>query len=225
MGEEVRNTTEELNAILEHMAEGVVVQNQDHVIEYMNRAAVQAFGSHIGKKCYHVFYERTEPCHPCSIEEIILKKKPLYHYRTQDHSGRYFEIIAQPLHDLDGTTKVITLRRDVTERMRHFEQERQMQKKIQEERLVAIHQVVVSIKHGINNSLTAIFGTIALLKELTSTLPEDARETVFALESEAGRILNILSKLSSITDPVITTYVDNITMIDLDKSSDESHKG
>ncbi|PIV82918.1 MAG: hypothetical protein COW52_11015, partial [Nitrospirae bacterium CG17_big_fil_post_rev_8_21_14_2_50_50_9] len=172
MAEEARNKTEELNSILDHMTEGVAVQNRDHVIEYMNRAAVQAFGSSIGKKCYHVFYARTEPCHPCSVEEIIIKKNPLYHYSTLDHAGRYYEIIAQPLHDLDGETKVITLRRDVTERMRLFEQEKEMQRKIQEERLAAIRQVVVSIKHGINNSLTAIFGAMAFLKDVHPPLPE-----------------------------------------------------
>jgi len=218
--EEARGKTEELNSILDHMTEGVAVQNRDHVIEYMNRAAVQAFGSSIGKKCYHVFYARTEPCHPCSVEEIIIKKNPLYHYSTLDHAGRYYEIIAQPLHDLDGETKVITLRRDVTERMRLFEQEKEMQRKIQEERLAAIRQVVVSIKHGINNSLTAIFGALAFLKEVNPPLPEDARETLLLLESEAKKIQDIVSKLSRITDPVVTEYMDDITMIDLDRSSE-----
>ena len=115
---------------------------------------------------------------------------------------------------------MITLRRDVTERMRLFEQEKEMQQKIQEERLAAIRQVVVSIKHGINNSLTAIFGAMAFLKGVHPALPDDARETVLLLESEARKILDIVSKLSRITDPVVTTYVDDITMIDLDKSAE-----
>jgi len=112
------------------------------------------------------------------------------------------------------------LRRDVTERMRLFEQEKEMQRKIQEERLAAIRQVVVSIKHGINNSLTAIFGALAFLKEVNPPLPEDARETLLLLESEAKKIQDIVSKLSRITDPVVTEYMDDITMIDLDRSSE-----
>lgn len=218
--EEARNKTEELNSILAHMTEGVVVQNRDYVIEYMNKAAIRRFGDHIGKKCYNVFYARTEPCHPCSIEEIIFKKKPLYHYSMQDHEGRYFEIIAQPLHELNGETKVITLRRDVTERIRLFEQEKEMQQKIQKERLAAIQQVVVSIKHGINNSLTAIFGAMAFLKGINPDLSGDAMETVLLLESEVKRIQDIVSKLSRITDPVVTEYTEDISMIDLDKSGE-----
>jgi len=108
----------------------------------------------------------------------------------------------------------------VTERMRLFEQEKEMQRKIQEERLAAIRQVVVSIKHGINNSLTAIFGALAFLKEVNPPLPGDARETVLLLESEARKIQDIVSKLSRITDPVVTEYMDDITMIDLDRSSE-----
>jgi PAS domain-containing protein len=223
--EEAKNKTDELNAILEHMTEAVVVQNKDFEIEYMNKAAVESFGSHIRGKCYHIFYDRTEPCHPCSVEEIIVKKNLYFDYSTQDHEGRHIEVVAQPLRDLDGTTKVITIRRDVTERVRHFEQEKQLQQKIQEERLAAIQQVVVSIKHGINNSLTSIFGAMAVLEGVNPDLPGDARETILLLESEVKKIQDIVSKLSRITDPVVTTYADDITMIDLDNSSEEPPTG
>jgi PAS domain-containing protein len=218
--EEAKNKTEELNSILEQMTEAVVVQNKDFEIEYMNKAAVKSFGSNIGGKCYHIFFDKTVPCHPCSVEEIIVKQNLYFDYSTQDHEGRHIEVVAQPLHELDGTTKVITIRRDVTERVRHFEQEKQMQQKIQEERLAAIQQVVVSIKHGINNSLTAIFGAMEFLEGINPDLPAEARETVGQLENEVKKIQDIVAKLSRITDPVVTTYADDITMIDLDNSSE-----
>ncbi|MEK6776769.1 MAG: hypothetical protein AABY87_07820 [bacterium] len=70
------------------------------------------------------------------------------------------------------------------------------------------------------NRMTAIFGAMAFLKGVNPDLPGDARETALLLESEAKKIQDIVSKLSRITDPVVTTYVDDITMIDLDKSGE-----
>jgi signal transduction histidine kinase len=219
IAKEFENKTKELDSILKHMAESVVVTNQDYEIEYMNKAAVESFGSHLGKKCYKIFHDRSEPCHPCSIDEVIHKKRPVYQYSSEDHEGRHFEVIAQPLPDMDGSIKVMTLRRDVTERIRRFEEEKMIQKKIQDERIAAIRQVVVSIKHGINNSLTAIFGSLELIKTEGVSLTEQEKVMLQLLESETKKIQDIVSKLSRITEPVVTEYMDDITMIDLDRSS------
>ncbi len=86
---EFEHKTEELNAILEHMADSVVVLNRNYQIEYMNRAAVAAFGQQIGETCYKVFYGHEEPCHPCSIDEILRKKEPVFHFTSADPRGRY----------------------------------------------------------------------------------------------------------------------------------------
>ncbi len=217
--QELENKTRELDSILKYMAEGVVVHSRNYEIEYMNEAAIRIFGSHVGEKCHRTFYGREAPCDPCSVREILLNKKPIYQYNTQDHQGRYYEVIAQPLRSRDGSTKVITLRRDVTERVLRDEKEKKMQQKIQEERLAAIQQVVVSIKHGINNSLTSIFGALDLLKDPGTASSSDGKQIVQYLESEANRIRDIVSKLSEISRPVTTEYVNDVSMIDLEKSA------
>ncbi len=216
---EFENKTEELNAILEHMADSVVVLNRDYRIEYMNRAAVDAFDERVGEKCYKVFYGKDEPCHPCSIDEILRKKQPVFQYSSADPRGKYYEVIAQPLHQVNGEDKVITIRRDITQQRLRIAEQRKMEKKIQQERLAAIQQVVVSIKHTVNNSLTAIFGSLELLKQKDCKLSEKDREIVGIIESESDKIKSVVSKLSNITDPVVTQYTEDVTMIDLDDPS------
>ncbi len=216
---EFKNKTEELNAILEHMADSVVVLNRDYRIEYMNRAAVKAFDERVGEICYDVFYGKDEPCHPCSIDEILRKKRPVYQYSSADPRGKHYEVIAQPLHQVNGEDKVITIRRDITEQRQRAAEKRKMEKKIQQERLAAIQQVVVSIKHTVNNSLTAIFGSLELLKREDCPLSDKEREIVGIIESESDKIKSVVSKLSTITDPVVTHYTEDVTMIDLDDAS------
>jgi signal transduction histidine kinase len=213
-----KNKKEELNSILQHMADGVVVQNRDYNIEYMNAAAIASFGNHVGEKCYEALHDRTEPCNPCSMGEILHGRKPIFQYSSKDSAGRFFEVISQPLRDGEEITKIITLWRDVTERMRRFEQEKKIQEKIQAERLNAIRQIVVSIKHGINNSLTAIFGSLEVLKQRNDSRSDEDQEVIGLLESGAKNIRDIITKLSNISDPVVTEYMEDISMIDLEKS-------
>ncbi|MDX1763802.1 MAG: hypothetical protein R3231_05730, partial [bacterium] len=188
-------------------------------IEYMNAAAISVFGEHVGEKCYRSLHGRNTPCEPCSIDEVLDKNRPIFEYTAQFPEGRTFEVISQPLRDGDHLTRVMTLWRDVSERIRRFEKEKEMARKIQDERLTAIRQVVVSIKHGINNSLTAIFGSLALLKQEDHTLSAENREVIKLLESGATNIRDTIIKLSKISDPVVTEYMDDISMIDLDNSS------
>jgi signal transduction histidine kinase len=216
---EFENKTKELNAILEHMADGVVVLNRDYRIEYMNRAAVDAFDQRVGEKCYNVFYGKDEPCHPCSIDEVLWKKQPVFQYRSADPRGKYYEVIAQPLHQVNGEDKVITIRRDITEQRLRTEQQQIMEKKIQEERLAAIQQVVVSIKHTLNNSLTAIFGSLELLEEKESRFSEKEQEIVSIIAAESEKIKSVVSKLSNIAQASVTRYTEDVTMIDLDDAS------
>ncbi len=222
--QDFQNKKEELDSILQHMADGVVVQNKNYGIEYMNAAAVANFGHHVGEKCYEALHGRNTPCQPCSIEEILHNNEPLFQYTAEDRQGRSFEVISQPLRDGEDVTKIITLWRDVTERIRRFEEEKKIGQKIQEERLNAVRQVVVSIKHGINNSLTAIFGSLTLLKQDDQALSPENREVIKLLESGATNIRDTIVKLSKISDPVVTEYVDDISMIDLEKSSEPAQK-
>lgn len=209
--------SQELNAILEQMADAVVVTNQDYVIEYMNRTAIDIFGAQLGETCYKALNYRKDTCNPCSIKELLIKKKKLFKYSMQDSAGRFFEIIAQPLTGMDGKPKVISLRRDVTERIRHFQKEKELQQKIQEERIAAINQVVVSIKHGVNNSLAAISTALRLFDMDSEAFSDRDREIFNLLDDEVKKITDIVAKLSTITDPVVSNYTDSIQMIDLDQ--------
>ena len=215
--EESRYQRKQMEIIMGTMADGVVVINEDYGVEYMNKAAEASFGRHSGGLCYEFFRNTDHPCSPCSIEEIIHKGKSPFHYTSKGVDGRSYEVIGQPLRDLDGKTKILSLRRDITERLSHFEQQQQLQNQLQQERLKAIHQVGVSIKHGINNALTAISCSLQLLKEEVRYSEEQAALFVM-MDLEVRKIQEVVARIEEITEVVEVNYADEVTMIDLEAS-------
>ncbi len=215
---EYQYQSEHMNLLLENMGDGVVVINENYGVEFMNQAAVKTYGEHTDEPCYTFFNKRESACSPCTIEEIIKKGKPSYHYTRQLENGRHFEVIGRPLKDIDGRTKILSLRRDITERVKHFEQQQQIQQNLQKERLKAIHQVGIAIKHRINNSLAAITWTLQFLRK-RALLPSASDEEMFdMLGQEIQKIQETVAKIEDIVEVVEVNYNDDVTMIDLEAS-------
>ncbi len=111
-----------LYLILSQMPEGVVIENQNHEIEFMNEPLKKLFGDKIGEKCYKAFVGRTTPCEVCSIDEIIKKKKKIFTYTVEDKNGRVYELVACPYQKPDGSLSVLEIIRDVTEKKKALEE-------------------------------------------------------------------------------------------------------
>jgi|WetSurMetagenome_2_1015567.scaffolds.fasta_scaffold02997_3 C4-dicarboxylate-specific signal transduction histidine kinase len=98
-------------------------------------------------------------------------------------------------------------------------------KKAQEElvkskRLAAIGEVVASVNHEINNPLMIISGNAQFLEMSMKDYPEEMRERVKVILSEADRISMVTRKLRDIRNPVVEEYTSSgEQMINLDKSS------
>jgi len=105
-----------LNLILSRMPEGVVIENENYEIEFMNEPLTRLFGDQVGKKCYEVFIGRDAPCEICSIDQIIRKKKKLFTYTAEDRIGRVYELVACPYEKPDGSLSVLEIVRDVTDK-------------------------------------------------------------------------------------------------------------
>ncbi len=85
---------------------------------------------------------------------------------------------------------------------------------VKAERLAAIGQIGLTIRHEINNPLTGILGLTQWLLEQESGLPESARNDLRTIEEMAVRIRDIVRKLEKVEDQT-TTYLGNTRMIDL----------
>ena len=86
---------------------------------------------------------------------------------------------------------------------------------LRNERMAAIGQFAVAIRHEINNTLTAIVTESQLLAAQGSSLTEDQKESAQSIHDAAMRIATNIRKITSLADAPVTTYAGDVMMVDL----------
>jgi len=87
---------------------------------------------------------------------------------------------------------------------------------IKAERLAAIGEVAVTIRHEVNNALAAIVGEAGLLRAGASRFSPEDRAGVETILEMANRIGADLKKLSTLDEAPVTSYVGETMMVNLD---------
>lgn len=84
-------------------------------------------------------------------------------------------------------------------RIRNLLRIKELQNKIlQAERLAAVGQIALTIRHEINNPLTAVIGQCEMILRKGSHLPEDVRKILEEIYKEGVTIEGIISRLEGI---------------------------
>jgi signal transduction histidine kinase len=91
---------------------------------------------------------------------------------------------------------------------------------LKNERMAAIGQFAITVRHEINNALTAIVTESQLLSAETSNLSEDQRASAESIHRAAMRIASNVRKITNLADAPITTYAGGVQMIDLDAAQE-----
>jgi signal transduction histidine kinase len=84
---------------------------------------------------------------------------------------------------------------------------------VKAERLAAIGEVAVTLRHELNNALQAITAEAGVLQ--AGELGIHEREGVTTILDMARRIQTDVAKLASLTDAPSTTYLEDVKMVDL----------
>lgn len=90
------------------------------------------------------------------------------------------------------------------------------QRLVRAERVAAIGEVAITIRHEVNNALAAIIGEAGLLRESTSPLAPEDRQGVATILEMANRVAADLKKLSTLDDAPTKEYLDGVRMVDID---------
>ena len=83
------------------------------------------------------------------------------------------------------------------------------------ERLAGIGQVAVTVRHEVNNALTAIVAESQILSDAKDGVSAEHRATARAIKNSALKIAEDLRKLTNLADAPVTEYTKGVPMLDL----------
>ncbi|MBW2029802.1 MAG: PAS domain-containing protein [Deltaproteobacteria bacterium] len=209
--------------LIQQTNERIVVLNSDFTIVEANEAYSKAVnrtkGDIIGMHCYETTHGLPIPCqqsHPelgCPMIETLSTGESAHviHEHPRSEGGfRYCDMVTYPVKNQDGEiVQVIEIWRDITDELssrwdrRVKEIKEDLQKLIQEDRMISLGKLVASCVHEINNPIQGLltFTHLMLNTLQESELNEDNRtkfkDFLTLMANELERCGDIISGLLS----------------------------
>lgn len=91
---------------------------------------------------------------------------------------------------------------------------------VRAQRVALLAQIGVTVRHEVNNPLTAVLGNADWLLQVLSDLEGEPLKALEAIRSNALRIRDIVNKLEAIKSDRVTEYVEGIEMIDIHQAQE-----
>jgi len=209
--------------IIRQTNERIVVLNTDFTVEKANEAYLNNIRKPkekvIGALCYQVQYGLKAPCSSsqpnfyCPMLETLKTGESAHVIHEDSAPGgekTYCDLVTYPVKNSDGEViKVIEIRRDITEEFsarwekRAQELKEDLQKLVQEDRMISMGKLAASCVHEINNPIQGLLTFSHLMKETLSESdpnPSDLKqfkEYLSLMSNELERCGSIVSGLLS----------------------------
>ncbi len=220
--------------LIKQAKQRIIVLNTDFTIEDINEAYLEILGKKreevIGEYCYQLVRGKKEPCSAsdtgfeCPMVET-LRTGESAHVIHEDPISKdrlaYIDILTYPVKKNDGEiVRIIEIWRDITEAMvskmenRVRELKSDLNKLVQEDRLISLGKIAASCVHEINNPIQGLLTFSHLIKESLSQGPpapeelEKLRRIVSLMSDELERCGRIVSGLLSFSREHPMEYAD-----------------
>jgi PAS domain S-box-containing protein len=115
LGEAVRAERLRFNDVLNQLPAYVVLLSKDYHVPFANRYFEEQFGKSEGRRCYEYLFQRAEPCANCETYKVLKTNAP-HGWEWTGPNGRDYDIHDFPFTDSDGSTLIMEMGIDITER-------------------------------------------------------------------------------------------------------------
>jgi PAS domain S-box-containing protein len=122
--EEARELAESVHAerqrfldVLETLPTMISLLTPDHCIAFANRSYRERFGDSLGQRCFEARFGRTAPCDSCESYAVLETGQP-HHWEVIFPDGSLVDAYDFPFTDLDGSSLILEMKVDITERRR-----------------------------------------------------------------------------------------------------------
>jgi two-component system NtrC family sensor kinase len=220
--------------LMQQTNERILVLNPDFSIVDASEAYLKAVEKErkdvIGAHCYEITHRLSVPCssvHPalgCPLVETLRTAESAHVIHEHSSPGQppfYCDLVTYPLKDRKGQiTRVIEIWRDITEELSARWETKvsalkaDLQKLMQEDRMISLGKLVASSVHEINNPIQGLLTFSGLMQEILEeekVLPEDLekfKKYLSLMSRELERCGNIVSGLLSFSRQSEMKYKD-----------------
>ncbi len=190
---EIGLATSFASALLEASPDAVMVIDRNYRIIHCNNAQLITMGKGpddiVGRYCYEAIHGDSQPCsnanRPCALAEAAKTGRParaLHTVQLPDGTSRISQVTTYPLVNHFGEiVQFVDVIRDITgDVSAHVEARAQairndLQRFVQEDRLVTLGRLVASVCHEINNPISSIatFNKLILTHIRENSLPPE----------------------------------------------------
>ncbi len=197
---ELTRQVRRMDAILNNMAEGLIIMNSTCDIEFMNPAARTLYGMNMGKRWSNLLYGRVSPCTEsdhacptpdCPVGALLSGSRDVYQYETRDQKGRTLQVNMVPTAGEEGEGLIVVLLRDVS---RESKLKRQL---MLSEKLATMGKMAGGIAHEINNPLGIVLNRIECIEREArgQGVPAGFLKDLAVIRNHASRIVRITKSL------------------------------
>jgi len=193
--------------VLETLPSYVILLDSDYRVKFANKVFRETFGEDRGRRCHEYLFNKDHECEGCITYNVYKENKPQHWYWTGPN-GHYYDIYDFPFREVDGSTLILEMGIDITERKKAEAEALESAKKLKDaERLAAIGATAGMVGHDIRNPLQAITGDLFLAKAELSGLPENevkanALENLAEIEKNIDYINKIVADLQDYARPL-----------------------
>lgn len=209
--------------LIQQSTAAIVIVNTDFTIAETNEAYLKAVnkskGEVIGKHCYKISHGYSTPCSSwrpdmkCPLVETLRTGKSAHVIHEHPGPGNkptFCNLVTYPLRDQNGEIlQVIEVWRDITEKLSYRwekqvrELKSDLQKMVQEDRMISLGKLAASCAHEINNPIQGLLTFSHLMQEILAEKEpnsedlEQFKKHLALMSSELERCGNIVSGLLS----------------------------
>ena len=212
---EVKDSSEKYWDLFENSRDILFTMDARGVLTSVNKAAEIFTGYAKPELIGKSIFDFLTPTGGEAVKEALsgnrsTEKQPIeYEVRKRDGSVAYLEVSARRMATLRTPAGYQISARDITD------QKALRRKLLHAERLGAIGEVVITVRHEINNPLTTVIGNIELLLERYQGKDPALTARLETVLNNSLRIAEIVKQLQAIKRDKVVEYVDGISMTDL----------
>ena len=122
--ETLRAERQRFNDVLDVLPVYVVLLTPDYRVPFANVVFRERFGESRGLRCFEHLFGRSEPCEVCDSFKVLKTMTP-HQWEWTGPDSRDYSVFDFPFTDTDGSTLILEMGIDITERKRAEEQLRQ----------------------------------------------------------------------------------------------------